>query len=96
VSSICRLLSVHAISAVLPGIADGILLALRSGVAENPDVNELLIRCKEHLDDLYRERRLTSDALPAFRELAEALERRVGIADRRHLPRQDRTERRLS
>jgi hypothetical protein len=67
---------------------------LRSNVSENADVNDLLTRCQEHLDDLHRQHRLTSDALPAFRELAEALERRVGIADRRHLPRQDRTDRR--
>lgn len=63
---------------------------------ENPDVNDLLLRCQAHLDDLHKQRRLTSDALPAFRELAEALERRVGTADRRHLPRTDRTERRLT
>lgn len=63
---------------------------------ENPDVNDLLIRCQEHLDDLHKQHRLTSDALPAFRELAEALERRVGTADRRHQPRSDRTDRRLS
>jgi hypothetical protein len=65
-------------------------------VDENPDVNELLTRCQEHLDDLHRAHRLSSDALPAFRELAEALERRVGGADRRHKPRADQTERRLS
>lgn len=75
---------------------NGILLALGSRVDENPDVNELLMRCQAHLDDLHRERRLTSDALPAFRELAEALERRVGGADRRHKPRADETERRLT
>lgn len=62
---------------------------------ENPDVNELLMRCKVQLDDLHKERRLTSDALPAFRELAEALERRVGTADRRHQPRSKRAERRM-
>jgi hypothetical protein len=75
---------------------DGILLALTADVDENADVNELLMRCQERLDDLYRERRLTSDALPAFRELAEALERRVGGADRRHKPRADQTERRFA
>jgi len=65
-------------------------------VDENADVNELLLRCQEHLADLHKERRLTSDALPAFRELAEALERRVGSADRRHKPRAGHTERRLT
>ena len=63
---------------------------------ENPDVNDLLMRCQQHLDDLHKQHRLTSDALPAFRELAEALERRVGTADRRHQPRSDQTERRLT
>jgi hypothetical protein len=96
VSSISRLLSCGDISAVLPRIPDGILLALSLAVDENPDVNDLLMRCQEHLDDLHKQRRLTSDALPAFRELAEALERRVGTADRRHQPRPERTERRLS
>jgi hypothetical protein len=65
-------------------------------VNENTDVNDLLMRCQEHLDDLHKQHRLTSDALPAFRELAEALERRVGTADRRHLPRPEGTERRLT
>lgn len=63
---------------------------------ENSDVNDLLMRCQEHLDNLHKQQRLTSDALPAFRELAEALERRVGTADRRQKPRPWRTERRLS
>ena len=63
---------------------------------ENPDVNDLLMRCQEHLDDLHKQHRLTTDALPAFRELAEALERRVGTADRRHLRRPESTERRLT
>lgn len=62
---------------------------------ENPDVNDLLIRCQEHLDDLHKQHRLSSDALPAFRELAEALERRVGTADRRHQPRRTGADRRL-
>jgi len=64
-------------------------------VDDKSDVNELLLRCKEHLDDLHKEHRLTSDALPAFRELAEALERRVGTADRRQQPRPGQAERRL-
>lgn len=63
---------------------------------ENPDVNDLLIRCKEHLDDLHKEHRLSSEALPVFRELAEALERRVGRPDRRHQPRPASTDRRLT
>lgn len=57
------------------------------GDLDTVSINELLARCEEHLLRLRDEQRLTSDALPAFRELAEALERRVGPADRRHRPR---------
>jgi hypothetical protein len=65
-------------------------------VNENPDVNDLLARCEDQLDLLKQEHRLSSDALPAFRELAEALERRVGTPDRRQHPRPWRAERRFS
>jgi hypothetical protein len=52
------------------------------------------LRCETELDRLQRERRLTSDALPAFRELAESLERRLGVIDRRSAPRASAPERR--
>jgi hypothetical protein len=58
------------------------------------EVNDLLLRCENELDRLQRERRLTSDALPAFRELAESLERRLGVTDRRSVPRASAPERR--
>jgi hypothetical protein len=53
---------------------------------DTDSINELLARCEQHLVRLRQEHRLTSDALPAFRALAQALERRVGPADRRHRP----------
>lgn len=63
---------------------------------DSEEINALLARCEEHLLTLKKERRLTRDALPAFRELADALERRVGPADRRHKPRQGDGDRRVS
>jgi hypothetical protein len=72
-------------------------LELRSpGNVGESEVNDLLLRCENELDRLNKERRLTSDALPLFRELAESLERRLGLTDRRSAPRSSDPQRRRS
>lgn len=65
-----------------------------SGFDTDP-IDELLRKCEEELRQLRADRRLTRDALPTFRALAQALERRVGPPDRRHKPRSD-VDRRVS
>lgn len=58
-------------------------------------IDELLRKCEGELRRLRQDRRLTRDALPAVRALAQALEQRPGPPDSRHKSRSD-SDRRVS